>query len=132
MFNEGCSIEVFADELRRRSAENQRNAQTDSTALSEKHIRNLRNNNSVGCTTQIHTTLLFYSFYLMNYGNYIWWNRKENVSLQREKLCLRSVNISTRAVNTSLRTLYISLRCGNIKSTEQKRKMSGIVIKKPE
>ena len=36
MFKEGCRIEVFADELRRRSEENQRNAQSDSTTLSER------------------------------------------------------------------------------------------------
>jgi hypothetical protein len=43
MFKEGCSIEVFADELRRRSAENQRNAQTDSTALSERGLIDVNN-----------------------------------------------------------------------------------------
>ena len=34
MFKEGCRIEIFADELRRRGEENKRNAQTDSTTLS--------------------------------------------------------------------------------------------------
>ena len=41
MFKEGCRIEVFADELRRRGEENQRNAQTDSTTLSERGLIDL-------------------------------------------------------------------------------------------
>lgn len=43
MFKEGCRIEVFADELRRRSEENQRNAQSDSTTLSERSIIDIDN-----------------------------------------------------------------------------------------
>lgn len=43
MFKESCRIEVFADELRRRSAENQRNAQPDSTALSPRSIIDIDN-----------------------------------------------------------------------------------------
>jgi len=38
MFKEGCRIEIFADELRRRGEENQRNAQPDSTTLSERSL----------------------------------------------------------------------------------------------
>ena len=43
MFKEGCRIEVFADELRRRSEENQRDAQSDSTTLSERSIIDIDN-----------------------------------------------------------------------------------------
>ena len=43
MFKEGCRIEVFADELRRRSAENQRNAQSNSTTLSERRLIDIDN-----------------------------------------------------------------------------------------
>lgn len=43
MFKEGCRIEVFADELRRRSEENQRNAQSNSTTLSERCIIDIDN-----------------------------------------------------------------------------------------
>ena len=43
MFKEGCRIEIFADELRRRGEENQRNAQTDSTTLSERSLIDLDN-----------------------------------------------------------------------------------------
>ena len=43
MFKEGCRIEIFADELRRRGEENQRNAQTDSTTLSERSIIDIDN-----------------------------------------------------------------------------------------
>ena len=43
MFKEGCRIEIFADELRRRSEENQRNAQSDSTTLSERSIIDIDN-----------------------------------------------------------------------------------------
>ena len=43
MFKEGCRIEVFADELRRRGEENQRNAQSDSTTLSERSIIDIDN-----------------------------------------------------------------------------------------
>ena len=38
MFKEGCRIEIFADELRRRGEENKRNAQPDSTTLSERSL----------------------------------------------------------------------------------------------
>ena len=43
MFKEGCRIEIFADELRRRGEENKRNAQSDSAALSERGIIDLDN-----------------------------------------------------------------------------------------
>ena len=43
MLEEDCRIEVFADELRRRSTENQRNAQTDSTTLSERSVIDIDN-----------------------------------------------------------------------------------------
>ena len=43
MFKEGCRIEIFADELRRRGEENQRNARPDSTTLSERSIIDLDN-----------------------------------------------------------------------------------------
>ena len=41
--NELFRIEVFADELRRRSEKNQRNAQSDSTTLSERSIIDIDN-----------------------------------------------------------------------------------------
>ena len=43
MLEKNCPIEIFADELRRRSAENQRDAQADSSALSERERVELDN-----------------------------------------------------------------------------------------
>lgn len=43
MLEKNCPIEVFANELQRRSAENQRNAQRDSHTLSEREIIDIDN-----------------------------------------------------------------------------------------
>ena len=53
MFKEDCRIEVFADEQRRRSAENQRNAQTDSTTLSERSVIDIDNSTTEDLAKEI-------------------------------------------------------------------------------
>ena len=63
---------------------------------------------------------LFDTAFLMNYSSFIWWNGQKDVSLQLEKLYLRSENISLAFVNTRSWSVNISLLCVNIKYVEQK------------